>query len=156
MESAINKTEWSRVAEVELIYRNPVKPSLRPHVSKSSDASQCFNLTWDDSKIEFIEQFKVMLLNRCGRVLGITEVSKGGVSGTFVDHKVIFTAALKANASSIILAHNHPSGNLKPSESDLTLTRKIADAGKILDIRVNDHLIITSEGYYSFADEGLM
>lgn len=156
MESTMNLAELSRVAEVELIYRNHVKPSQRPHVSKSGDAYNCFLATWNELKIEFVEQFKVMLLNRAGRVLGIIEVSTGGVSGTFVDVKVVFTAALKGNASSIILAHNHPSGNLKPSQADLELTKKISRAGQLLDISVNDHLIITSEGFYSFAEEGLM
>jgi DNA repair protein RadC len=156
MESTMNLAELSRVAEVELIYRNHVKPSQRPHVLKSKDAYDCFLATWNEYKIEFVEQFKVMLLNRAGRVLGIVEVSSGGVSGTYVDVKVIFSAALKGNASSIILAHNHPSGNLKPSQADLELTKKISRAGDILDIRVNEHLIITSEGFYSFADEGLI
>jgi DNA repair protein RadC len=156
MESAMNLSGLSVVAEVELIYKNKVKPSQRPHVSKSKDAYDCFLVTWNANKIEFVEQFKVMLLNRAGRVLGVVDVSTGGVSGTHVDVKVIFSAALKGNASSIILAHNHPSGNLKPSQADLELTKKISRAGEILDIRVNDHLIITSEGFYAFADEGLM
>lgn len=156
MESTMNLSELSRVAEVELIYRNPVKPSLRPLISRSKDAYDCFKLLWNENKIDFIEQFKMLLLNRAGRVLGIVEVLSGGVSGTFVDVKVVFTAALKSNASSIILAHNHPSGNLKPSQNDLALTQKIANAGKILDIAVNDHLIITSEGFYSFGAEGLI
>jgi DNA repair protein RadC len=156
MESTMNLSDLSIVAEVELIYRNKVRPSERPRVSKSRDAYDCFMATWNLDKIEFVEQFKVMLLNRAGRVLGIVEVSTGGVSGTFVDVKVIFSAALKGNASSIILAHNHPSGNLKPSQADLELTKKISRAGEILDIRVNEHLIITSEGFYSFADEGLI
>jgi len=97
-----------------------------------------------------------MLLNRAGRVLGIIEVSSGGLSGTVADPKVVFSAALKGNASSIILAHNHPSGNLRPSQADLDLTKKIQRGGQLLDITVSDHLIITSEGFYSFTDEGLM
>ena len=103
-----------------------------------------------------IEQFKVMLLNRAGKILGIVEISTGGFSGTVADPKVIFGIALKAGASSIILAHNHPSGNLKPSEADKHLTSKICGAGNFLDIAVFDHLIITSEGYLSLLDEGLM
>jgi len=97
-----------------------------------------------------------MLLNRGGRVLGIVEVSTGGVSGTVAYPKLIFTAALKGNASSIILAHDHLSGILKPSNADLALTQKISCAGQLLEISVNDHLIITSEGFYSFAEEGLI
>ena len=113
-------------------------------------------LTWDESKIEFVEQFKVVLMNRAQRVLGIYELSTGGVTGTVADPKLVFTAALKANACNIILSHNHPSGNLKPSRADEELTKKIATAGMYLDIKVIDHIIVTSEGYYSFADEGLL
>jgi len=156
MESTMNLSELSIVAEIELIYRNPVKASQRPHVINAKDAYDCFLPTWNENKIDFVEQFKIMLMNRGGRVLGIFEVSTGGVSGTVADPKLIFSAALKANASSIILAHNHPSGNLKPSNADLELTKKISRAGQLLDINVNDHLIITSEGFYSFAEEGLM
>ena len=156
MESTMNLSELSIVAEVELVYRNKVRPSDRPKVSRSKDAYDCFMATWNLDKIEFVEQFKMMLLNRAGRVLGIVDISTGGVSGTFVDIKVIFSAALKGNATSIILAHNHPSGNLKPSQNDLELTKRIARAGEILDIRVNEHLIITFDGFYSFADEGLI
>ena len=103
-----------------------------------------------------IEQFKIMLLNRANKILGIFTVSTGGVAGTVADPKVLFAAALKGNASSIILAHNHPSGNLKPSEADRQLTNKLSQAGKLLDISVLDHLIITADEYFSFADEGLL
>lgn len=112
--------------------------------------------SWDTGKIEFVEQFKVLLLNRANRVLGIYEVSTGGVSGTVANPKLIFAAALKACASGIILSHNHPSGNLKPSAADLQLTRKIKQGGELLDIAVLDHIILTSESYYSLADEGLL
>jgi len=96
----------------------------------------------------------VLLLNRANRVLGFVKISEGGVSGTVVDPKKIFQIALKANASGIILAHNHPSGNTTPSASDESITAKIVAAGKFLEISVLDHLIITSEQYFSFSDEG--
>jgi len=156
MESFMNLSELTMVAEVELVYRNKVLPSDRPKVTRSKDAYDCFIATWNFDKIEYIEQFKVMLLNRSGRVLGIIEMSSGGVSGTVVDLKVIFAAALKGNACSIILAHNHPSGDLTPSQQDIEMTRRVKRAGEILDISVNDHLIITAVGYYCFADQGLM
>ena len=95
-------------------------------------------------------------MNRAHRVLGIYELSSGGISGTVADPKLVFMAALKANACCLIISHNHPSGNLKPSQADEALTRKISEAGKLLDIQVIDHVIVTSEGYYSFADEGLL
>ncbi len=95
-------------------------------------------------------------MNRAQRVVGIYELSTGGVTGIVADPKLVFTAALKANACNIILSHNHPSGNLKPSRADEELTKKIATGGMYLDIIVLDHIIVTSEGYYSFADEGLL
>jgi DNA repair protein RadC len=96
------------------------------------------------------------LLNRCNRVLGIYELSSSGITGTVADVRLITTAALKANAVAIFLSHNLPSGKLKPSRADEELTRKIKEAGKYLDIQVLDHVIVTSEGYYSFADEGMI
>lgn len=107
-------------------------------------------------KIGFLEEFKIILLNRANKVLGICPISLGGISGTIADPKLIFATALKASASGIILAHNHPSGNLKPSQVDIQLTKKLVEAGKFLDLGILDHLIIGSEGYLSFADEGLI
>ena len=144
------------VAEIQISYKSKVKPSLRPKISSSKDAYEILVRSWDESKIDFVEQFKVILLSRANKVLGIYEVSTGGVSGTVADPKLIFAAALKANSSSILLSHNHPSGNLKPSQQDILLTSKIKEAGKFLELPVIDHLIVTSEGYYSFADEGLL
>jgi len=89
-------------------------------------------------------------------VLGIVEVSTGGIAGTVADPKLIFAAALKGAATEIILSHNHPSGNLAPSQADIDVTRKIKEGGKLLKIAVLDHIIITSERYFSFADEGLL
>ena len=155
METTIEKHQY-QVAEITLSYKTNIKPSLRPKISSSKDAYDILLNSWDKSKIEFIEQFKVMLINRAHKVLGICEISTGGVSGTVADPKIIFAAAIKANASCIILAHNHPSGNLKPSQSDIELTRKIKEGGKLLEIQMLDHLILTTEGYYSFADEGLV
>jgi len=98
----------------------------------------------------------VLLLNRANKAIGEYEVSTGSSTGTIADPKLSFAAAIKTNATGIVLAHNHPSGNLNPSEADISLIKKIRDAGKMLEISVLDHLIITSEGYYSFADEGLL
>lgn len=102
------------------------------------------------------EEFWVLLLNRANNIIGKHQISKGGFAGTVVDSKVIFKLALDASASSIIMCHNHPSGNHKPSDADLSLTKRIVEAGKVLDISVLDHLIIAGELYYSFADEGKM
>jgi DNA repair protein RadC len=102
------------------------------------------------------EEFWILLLSRNNKVIGKELISKGGLSGTVADPKIIFSIALQHQASSIILAHNHPSGNLKPSQQDIDLTKKLYQAGKILDINVFDHLIITDDGFLSFADEGLL
>lgn len=145
-----------QVAEIQLTYKSNVKPSMRPKISGSRDAYEVLKSNWDESRIEFLEQFKVMLLNRANKVLGILEVSTGGVSGTVADPKVIFVAALKGCACGLIVAHNHPSGNLTASQADIDLTKKLKQAGQFLDLPVLDHVIVTSEGYFSFADEGLM
>jgi DNA repair protein RadC len=155
MEST-NKNRKFEVSEIQLSYKPKVKPSQRPKITSSNAAYELLISCWDDSKIDFVEQFKVVLLNRANKVLGIFEASTGGVSGTVADPKVIFVAALKANASSIIVAHNHPSGSLSPSQHDVTLTQRLKEVGKFLDLPVLDHLVISSEGYFSFADEGLM
>ncbi|WP_423147033.1 JAB domain-containing protein [Rubrolithibacter danxiaensis] len=156
MENVMSISGMYRVAEVELVYKTKVKASERPKVSGSKEVYQLLAACWDESKIEFVEQFKILLLNRGNKVLGVYEISTGGMAGTIADPKVIFSAALKACASSIILSHNHPSGNLKPSDADIQLTRKIINGGNLLDIAVLDHVIISAEGYYSFADEGLI
>lgn len=156
MESVINNQNLYQVAEVELLYRSTVKPALRPKITSSRTAYEVLLPGWDQNKIEFVEQFKVLLMNTANKVLGIYEMSTGGVAATVVDAKLIFSAALKANASGIILSHNHPSGNLQPSSADINLTKKLDEGGKFLDIRVLDHLIVTPDGYYSFRDEGLL
>ena len=107
-------------------------------------------------RIELLEEFKMLLVNRRNRVLGVVDISKGGLSGTVADPKVIFAAALKSCASGIILAHNHPSGELNPSREDIALTNKIKAGAEILDLKVLDHLIISNDSFYSFADEGLV
>ena len=151
-----NGKRFYAVAEIRLTYKSDVKPSQRPKINGSKDAYNVFLENWDDSKIEFVEQFKVLLLNRANKALGVFEVSSGSSTGTIADPKLIFAAAIKANACGIILVHNHPSGNLQPSQADIDLTKKVKDGGKLLEIQVVDHLIITREGFYSFVNEGLL
>ena len=146
----------SKISEVELVYRRKVKANDRPKVSCSQDAHALFRENWDDLTINLYEQFKVMLLDRNGRCMGISHVSSGGVSGTVVDSKLIYATALKSRACQIIVAHNHPSGNLEASQQDHQVTKKLVNAGKVLDLPLIDHLIITDESYSSIADNGLM
>jgi len=149
--------QQTNVSEVQLIYKNKVKASDRIKISCSRDAQKIFMDSWNPDTIGFLEEFKILLMNRSNSVLGILEISKGGISGTISDSRVIFAAAIKGNASGIICAHNHPSGNLNPSESDTKLTQKLKEAGNLMDIQLLDHLILSTEGdYYSFADNGLL
>lgn len=148
-----SETPLYQVAEVELIYKNKVAPSARPRVLTSRQGYEVLMSSWDENKIGFIEQAKVLLLNRANRVLGIYEISTGGVAGTVVDPKLVIVAALKSNASSILLSHNHPSGNLKPSRQDELITERLREGCKLLDLHFLDHIIVSPEGYYSFADE---
>lgn len=146
--------DFTAVAEIHIRYTNPIKPSQRPQVTSSETAYRLFFDTWNPDTLELQESFKIMLLSRNKRVLGIVHISNGATAGTCVDLKYIFATAIKANASGIILCHNHPSGSLLPSDSDIKLTRQIKAAGELLDIPVVDHLIVTGEGYYSFNDGG--
>lgn len=148
--------EWTKVAEVELIYKSKVKASERPVIRSSNDTCNVLRQIWDKNKIELFEEFKVLLLNQGNKVIGVYDVSKGGITGTVADPRLILATAIKALAVSIILSHNHPSGNLKPSRADEEITVKINEAAKYHDIKVLDHIIITAEHYYSFADEGLL
>ena len=156
MKNSVHKKNWAQVGEIELVYRTKIKTSARPLIHSSRDTFELLKVFWNPDKINFIEQFKIVLLNTGHRVLGLVEISSGGVTGTLADIKLIFSAALKANATSIILSHNHPSGNTTPSKSDKQMTERIKLAGQLLDITVTDHIIVTSEGYYSFADEGIL
>ena len=102
------------------------------------------------------EEFWILLLNRANKIIGKKRISEGGVAGTVADSKIIFKEAVDKLASSIVLCHNHPSGNVKPSEADIKLTKRLKEAGQIFEIPVLDHIIITHNSFYSFADEGLM
>jgi DNA repair protein RadC len=146
----------SNIAEVQLVYATNVKPSDRPRIQSSMDSFEILRQTWNASTMELREEMKVILLNNGHQVLGIYKVSEGGVTGTVADPKLIFAAAIKSNSSAIILSHNHPSGNIQPSKADIDLTKKCREIGNLLDIKVLDHIIVTAEMYFSFADEGMI
>ena len=144
----------STLAEIEISYKPKYKASELPKVVTSADAYGCLKDVFPS--LDYREYFYILCLNRNNKVLGYCQISSGGLSGTVADVRIIMQTALKSNACSIILSHNHPSGNLIPSEADKDLTKKIREASKFLDIPALDHLILTSESYFSFADEGLM
>lgn len=142
------------IAAIELARRRQLTDAkTKPQITSSEDA---FTLLAPILQEKSIEEFWILLLNRNNKVTDQYMISSGGVSGTIVDAKVVFKHALDSLASGMILAHNHPSGNLQPSQADIKLTAKLVLAGKSLDISVLDHLIISTEGYYSFRDEGMI
>ena len=146
----------TEVTEIKMVYQNRIKATERPQIRSSNDAYFLLAENWSE-QIGLIEEFYILLLDRSNRVMGRHLVSMGGVAGTVVDAKIVFACALKCRASSIILAHNHPSGNLKPSHADINLTQKLKQGGELLDIAILDHLILSPDGgYVSFADEGLL
>ncbi len=149
----MEQTEFFNVAEVQLSYKPHFKAQERPQITSSKQAYDILISKWDMSLINYLEQAKMILLNRNNRVLGIVDLSKGGGSSTVMDTRVVFAIALKSTATSIILAHNHPSGNLRPSSDDIRITKKLKEAAKLLDIELHDHLIITENGYFSMAEE---
>ena len=155
MKNAIQLSMFN-VAEVVLSYKSNVPPSQRRKITCSKDANDIFRESWNDSTLEYYEEFKILLMNRSNAVLGLLPVSKGGISGTVTDVRIILQAALKSNASGLIVCHNHPSGNLKPSDSDIRLTSRLKQAAELMDMRLLDHLIITDSGYMSFAHESLL
>ena len=145
-----------KVTEVELVYRNKKSASERPSIRTALDAFDLFVRSWDENKIELQEQFRIMLLDQKHSCIGISTIATGGIANCFVDLKIAFGTAVKARASALILAHNHPSGNRAPSEDDKKLTTLFQIAGEVLGIGILDHLIITKEGYTSLSEKNLM
>ena len=140
------------VGEVELTYKSTSKS--RNKIYSSEDAYKYLLPTYKKGTICYKEYFKVLFLNQASQVLGYTLISEGGITETCADVRVILQAALLTNSVAIILAHNHPSGSMKPSRQDMEITKQVRDAAKLMKITVTDHLILTDAGYYSFADEG--
>ena len=143
------------VAEVQLSYKSNVKSSTRYKINSSQDAYELLTKYFPDDTIEYKESFKVVLLNQSNKVLGIVPSAEGGISATYVDVRLILQAALLANATQVILAHNHPSGSMKPSTLDDALTEKVRKGAELMEIHGADHIILSPEKeYYSYNDEG--
>lgn len=142
------------IAALELsVRRREAEKEIRPTISGSKDAFQYIEPLLSDLSHE---EFYVIYLNRANVVISHARVSSGGITGTVVDARMVYKGVLDAQATSIILCHNHPSGNLRPSNEDISLTKKLKDGGKLLDINVLDHLIVCNNAFYSFADDGLI
>ncbi len=144
----------SEVSEIQVSYKPNKNIDLK--ITTSFDAVQIIRKFWNEETIEMQEEVKVILLNNSNCVLGIYNLSKGGITSSLVDVRLVLSVALKCLAQGIILVHNHPSGNLKPSSSDLDIVKKLKDSCKIIDITLFDSIIITKESYMSFADDGLL
>jgi DNA repair protein RadC len=142
------------LSEIHVSYKPGLVSSKT--ISTSKEAFEILATLFPKDTICLQEQFVVLYLNRANRLLGSYQLSIGGITGTIADVRLILSVALKTLATGLILAHNHPSGNLKPSEADKQITNKIRQAAKLLDIELIDHIIISSEGYYSFMDEGVL
>lgn len=140
------------LSEIQVSY----KPSLicSKIINDSQSAFDMLAALFPPETICLQEQFVVLYLNRANRVIGSYQLSKGGITGTIADIRLILSVALKTLATGLILAHNHPTGNLKPSEADRQITERVKQAGKLMDIDLLDHIILSNEGYYSFADDG--
>lgn len=143
----------SIAAALELGIRRDAMQKKKTVVLKSSDVADFLQA---NLKYKSVEEFWVLYLNRANKINHYEPISKGGITGTVADPKVILKNALAYGATNLILCHNHPSGNLKPSRADEELTEKIKQAARYFDIKVLDHIIVSEEGYYSFADEGLI
>jgi DNA repair protein RadC len=153
---ALKNPKLWQVAEVTVSYRNHDCLRDAPRIAASIDAERIFRENWSND-MELLEESVALFLNRASQPKGLLRLSRGGHCGTVVDLKILFAAALKAMASGIILAHNHPSGYLAPSEADIEITRKVQAAGRLFDLPLLDHLILApGKGYYSFADEGMI
>jgi DNA repair protein RadC len=133
--------------------RSETTEVLKKQIGSSKDAFEVLKPQYMDLNHE---EFWILLLNQANRVQSKQLISRGGRAGTVVDAKLVFESALRHKATAIILSHNHPSGNLKPSDQDRNLTKKLVEGGKLLDVRVLDHLIFSNNAYYSFSDEGLL
>jgi DNA repair protein RadC len=141
------------VSEFSVRYHTNFNPSNAFKITSSINAAQLLRNIWEDD-LNHVERFYLLSLNRANCVISWSLISLGGMSGTVADGKVIFQKALLSNAHGLILAHNHPSGQLMPSQADLSLTKKMVEFGKFIDLPILDHVILTQHGYYSFADEG--
>lgn len=149
----LKRSELPIVDEITISYKRNNNYKIK--ILSSRDASEVARSIISDN-IEYIEYFYVIALNNSNQVLGVKKISSGGITGTMVDVRIIFQTLLKAHGTSFIIFHNHPSGTLVASNADKHITKKIKEASQLLDIRLLDHIIVTKDSYFSFADENLL
>jgi DNA repair protein RadC len=143
-----------KLPQIEVSVRIKNKGVEKHRIQCSNDIYQLSKLMFNQGTIEWTEEAIIMCMNRNNELIGFKCISSGGMAGTVIDPKVVFTIALQCSAHSVILMHNHPSGNLKTSQADDIVTNKLVEAGRMLEIQVLDHIIVTTESYYSYADNG--
>ncbi|MET3731473.1 JAB domain-containing protein [Moheibacter stercoris] len=143
-----------KISEIQVSYSTNKLNKIK--ISNTEDLYSVVLKNWNLNTIELFEEAKIILLNNNNSILGIYNLSKGGVSSTIIDIRLILSIALKTNSSAIILIHNHPSGNLNPSKNDLEITKTTKEACNLLNIKLLDHLIVSKNGYYSFLKEGIL
>ena len=144
------------VTEIKINYTPQIKILESPQIKSSNDAYTCFLNILDNSIMNIKEESAVLFLNQGNRVIGGYKLSTGGINRTVVDVRIILAIALKCLATGIVLAHTHPSGELKPSLADIEVTQRISSAAKLMEIVLLDHLIISAESYFSFAEGGIL
>lgn len=142
--------------KISVSFDKNLKKSELIKITSANDAYQIFKRVFNADTFDWCEEVIMLCVNNSNKVVGFYKVSSGGMTGTVIDVRMIFTTALQCLATGIIIAHNHPSGTLQPSEADKNITKKLKEAGQFLDIKVMDHLIITDENFYSFANEGIL
>ncbi|WP_422860673.1 JAB domain-containing protein [Flagellimonas sp. S174] len=147
----------NKVNEIQISYKERVPALFWQKINSSQDASEILFEHWNKNTIGVQESFKILLLNNSNKVKGIYELSRGGITATMIDLRILFAVVLKTLSVAIILTHNHPSGKLEASKADIQLTNKIKNAAALFDVKVLDHLIIVPNGeYYSFADNSIL
>ena len=144
----------TKVSEIEISYTPQYLAFNKPKITSSMDIYEILKELFDASALTIKEECIALFLNRNNRIIGSYKVSSGGITSTVVDIRLILSIALKSLSCGLIIAHTHPSGNLKPSKADIELTHNLREAAKLMEIKLLDHLIISVDGYYSFADEG--
>ncbi|MFL5763894.1 MAG: JAB domain-containing protein [Bacteroidia bacterium] len=144
------------VPEIKIRYNRSSRKKFLGKITSSTDVAQFIRKTFQRGEVQLQEQFIVLYLNQANEIIGYYKHSKGAINATIADGRIVLGVALKASAVSIIISHNHPSGNINPSEADLQLTKKMKEAAKYMDINILDHVIVTKDNYYSFADQGLL
>jgi DNA repair protein RadC len=152
----MTKKDLLTLNEIEVSYKPNFKLSERPRITQAVDIVAMLRSIWNNDKLEYLEESYAIYVNMGNRVVGAMFLSRGGTTSCVIDPRILFGTALKIGASGIIIAHNHPSGTLKPSINDIEITDKLKRGGDLLKIKLLDHIIITREGYYSFMEEGAL